>query len=299
MTAPPVVVVGDLMVDVVAVAGGPLAHASDTEAQVRWSGGGAGANVAAWLAWLGREVALVARAGGDVAGRGAVAELAEAGVDVRVAADPERATGTCVVLVDPAGERTMLPDRGANLALTPADLPDDLWRPGAHLHLSGYTLLHPGPRAAGLAALERARAARMTISVDPASVAPLRAVGANALLAWVAGADVLLPNRDEARELTAEADPAEAARALVRRARVREVVVTGGRDGALWTDGEAVVAVPAPQAAAVDTTGAGDAFAAGWLAARAAGADPDAALRAACAAGAEAVGRPGARPPAR
>jgi sugar/nucleoside kinase (ribokinase family) len=291
------VVAGDLMVDVVAAAAAPLAHASDTEARVRWTGGGAAANVAAWLAAQGAPVALVARAGDDVAGRAAVAELREGGVDARVTVDPGRATGTCVVVIGADGERTMLPDRGANLALAPGDLPAPLFAAGNHLHLSGYVLLHDGPRAAGLAALERARAAGMTISVDPASAAPLRATGVERVLGWIAGADALLPNLDEARVLTGEDAPEAAARALAARAGAREVVVTLGADGALWTDGHDVARASAPGGVAVvDTTGAGDAFAAGWLAARRTGAAPPDALAAACALGARAVARPGARP---
>jgi sugar/nucleoside kinase (ribokinase family) len=292
-----VVAVGDLMVDVVAAAAAPLAHASDTEARVRWTGGGAAANVVAWLAEQGVGVALVARAGDDVAGRGAVAELREAGVDVHVGVDGARATGTCVVVIGADGERTMLPDRGANLALAPDDLPAQLFTRGNHLHLSGYVLLHDGPRAAGLVALDHAREAKMTISIDPASAAPLRAAGVERVLEWIAGADTLLPNLDEARVLTGEDDPEAAARALAARAHAREVVVTLGPGGALWTDGTAVVRVPAPPVAdVVDTTGAGDAFAAGWLAARARGADPTTALTVACALGARAVSRAGARP---
>jgi sugar/nucleoside kinase (ribokinase family) len=294
---PTVVAVGDLMVDVVAAAAGPLAHASDTEAHVRWTGGGAAANVAAWLAAQGAPVALVARAGDDVAGRGAVAELRDAGVDVHVTVDPDRPTGTCVVVIGADGERTMLPDRGANLALAPEDLPGALLVAGNHLHLSGYVLLHDGPRPAGLCALHHAREAGMTISIDPASAAPLRACGVARVLEWIAGADVLLPNGDEARVLTGEADPEAAARALVGLSGAREVVVTLGAGGALWTDGDAVVRAAAPPVAAVvDTTGAGDAFAAGWLGARLAGAAPEAALGAACALGARAVARAGARP---
>jgi sugar/nucleoside kinase (ribokinase family) len=175
MTAPPIVVVGDLMVDVVAAAAAPLAHASDTDARVRWTGGGAAANVAAWLAEAGVPVTLVSRVGDDLAGRAAVGELRDAGVDAHVAVDPVRGTGTCVVVIGADGERTMLPDRGANLALAPADLPADHFVAGAHLHLSGYVLLHDGCRPAGLAALAGARAAGMTVSVDPASAAPLRA----------------------------------------------------------------------------------------------------------------------------
>src|SRR3954468_15024803 len=161
------------MVDVVAAAAAPMAHASDTEARVRWTGGGAAANVAAWLAVQAEEGAPVARRGDDVAVRGAVAELCDAGVDAHVVLDGERATGTCVVVIGADGERTMLPDRGANLALAPDDLPAALFAAGNTLHLIGYVLLHDGPRAAGLCALDQAREAGMTISIDPASAAPL------------------------------------------------------------------------------------------------------------------------------
>jgi sugar/nucleoside kinase (ribokinase family) len=275
-----VVVVGDLMTDVVAWASAPLAHASDTPAQITTHPGGGGANVAARLAEAGVPVLLVARAGNDPAGRTAVDDLRAAGVRTSVAVDPMRPTGTCVVIVEPTGERTMLPDRGANALLSPADLPVDEFAPGGHLHLSGYTLLDRGSRSAGLVALEHARAAEMTVSVDPASAAPIREAGARAFLGWVAQADVLLPNLEEAIELTGARDPEAAAWALARGG--REVVITLGVDGALWSDGEQVVRAEAADApAAVDSTGAGDAFTAGWLAARLGGAEPPEALAAA------------------
>jgi sugar/nucleoside kinase (ribokinase family) len=115
--ARPVVVLGDLMVDVVARMSAPLAVGSDTPAQVRARPGGAGANVASWLAVAGVPVTLVARAGDDAAGRGAVERLRGHGVTASVALDQDRPTGTCVVLVAPGGERSMLPDPGANAAL--------------------------------------------------------------------------------------------------------------------------------------------------------------------------------------
>jgi sugar/nucleoside kinase (ribokinase family) len=284
-----IVVAGDVMSDVVATLGGPIAHGSDSPARIVQRGGGAAANVAVWLARAGADVTLIARVGDDVAGRMTVEGLRADGVDARVTIDDVLPTGTCVVLVEPGGERTMLPDAGANAALAPAPLPED----ARHLHVAGYALLHPGSRPAALALMADARAAGLTVSVDPSSAAPLARTGPRAFLEWVAGTDLLLPNRDEAAVLTGAADPEAAARALV--AHAREVVVKLGAGGALWTDGarvERAAAVPVPEA---DTTGAGDAFAAGLLAARAAGAGPREQLRAGCALAARAVARAGAR----
>jgi sugar/nucleoside kinase (ribokinase family) len=289
-----VVVVGDLMSDVVAWASTPLAHASDTPAQITTHPGGSGANVAARLAEAGVPVLLVARAGNDPAGRASVEDLRAAGVRTSVAIDPVRPTGTVVVIVEPTGERTMLPDRGANAALTPADLPVEELRAATHLHLSGYTLLDPGSRAAGLVALEHAREAGLSVSVDPASAAPLEAAGARAFLDWVVHADVLLPNLEEAVVLTGARDPEAAAWALARGG--RDVVITLGADGALWSNGEQVVRAAAAAAPApIDSTGAGDAFTAGWLAARLDGAEPAEALAAANELAARTLGAAGAR----
>ena len=285
----PVLVVGDLMVDVVAAVDEPITYGSDADAHVRFSGGGGGANVAAWLATGGADVTLVSRVGEDLAGRGAVDELRALGVDVRPAIDRERPTGTCVVVVTPDGERTMLPDRGANDALGSGDVGDALLVPGGHLHLSGYVLLHEGSRPAGLDVLARARRAGMTVSVDPASAAPLRSCPA--FLEWVQGVDTLLPNRDELAVLSGTDDTDAGARALA--AVVGEVVVKLGGEGAAWTDGASVERVPALDVPATDTTGAGDAFAAGLLAARLAGAGPADALRAGCRLAAQAVGKAG------
>jgi ribokinase len=275
-----VVVIGDLMTDVVAWASGPLAHASDTPSQITMHPGGGGANVAARIATLGVPTLLVARTGNDLAGRTAVAELRADGVETHIAVDPVRATGTVVVIVEPTGERTMLPDRAANAALAPADLPVDELRAATHLHLSGYTLLAPGSRAAGLVALEHARQAGISVSVDPASAAPIEAAGPRAFLDWVANADMLLPNLEEAMALTGARGPEAAAWALARGG--RDVVITLGASGALWSAGEQVVRAAAADAPApVDSTGAGDAFTAGWLAARLGGAEPAEALAAA------------------
>ena len=257
------VVLGDVMVDVVARASGEIARGSDTPARVSVSGGGSAANVAAWAAALGTPVTLVCRVGDDERGRAAVDELAAGGVQVDADVDSERPTGTCVVLVEPGGERTMLPDPGANDAPLP-QIPL-----GDHLHVVGYVLLRDTPRASALAAIERARAAGMTVSVDPSSWALIRP-GA------IPDVDLLLPNEREAAVL-GERDG---------------MVLKLGAAGARWGS----VRVPAVPVEVIDTTGAGDAFAAGFLGAFLAGASRHDSLSAGCAAAARVVAQVGARP---
>ncbi|MCZ2827203.1 MULTISPECIES: carbohydrate kinase family protein [unclassified Modestobacter] len=294
MTAPPVVVVGDVCTDVVVLLAGAPAPGSDRPASIVTRGGGAGANVAAHLAALGTPVLFAGCVGTDVAGESLCRELAAAGVDLAVRAVDAASTGTIISLVEPGGERSMLADRGANLALRPADVPAPA--PGGHLHLSGYTLLDAAPRAAGLAALAAAQLAGCTTSVDPASTGPLTGYGVDRWLSDTATVTLLLPNAAEARLLTGCADPEAAARELA--ARYPVVVVSLGADGALWAAGELLVHRPAHAVTVVDTTGAGDALTAGVLAAwtAASGApDPAAALEAGLAWAATVVGRPGAR----
>ena len=264
------VVLGDLMVDVVARIKGPpapLARGSDTPAEITLAGGGSAANVAAWAAALGKRVSLACRIGDDDHGGAAVDDLVDLGVRVNATIDDHRPTGTCVVLVEPGGERTMLPDPGANDA--PADVPDDWLVPGGHLHVVGYALLRDGARPGALDAIGRARTARMTVSVDPSSWALIRREA-------IPRVDLVLANEREAEVLGHRDD----------------MVVKLGAAGARWGD----VHVPAEPVEVVDTTGAGDAFAAGLLTARLSGADRAAALKAGCAAAARAVSQVGARP---
>ncbi|WP_433533431.1 carbohydrate kinase family protein [Micromonospora sp. CA-263727] len=289
-------VVGDVITDVLAVLAAPLAAGSDTPAAIRLTGGGQAANTASWLAAQGVPVTLVGAVGRDAAGEDRIAELTAAGVDCAVERIAGCATGTVIVLA--AGdERTMITERGANVRLRPghvdaalAGAPD-----AAHLHLSGYTLLDADSRPAGLHALAAARERGLTTSVDAASAAPLRAVGAAAFLSWVREVDLLLVNTDEATVLAGGLDPAAQGRALV--AVARQVVVKRGGAGATWVDRAGTRATsPARRVAVIDVTGAGDAFAAGLLAAGLAGATPEAALERATDLGAAAVSQIGARP---
>lgn len=282
-----IVCVGDLMVDVVAQLPGPLATGSDTPATVTLHGGGAAANVAAWLAALGEDATFVGRVGDDTAGRDAIAELIGGGVRCVVALDRERPTGMCIVLVDPSGERTMVPSIGANAGLgeNAFELADD-----ARLaYVSGYALLAPGSRPFALDSIAAARAAGVPIAVDAASSAPLAL--AREFARWVGSEVLLLANEDEARVLTGYDDPEQAARDLGNR--FGEAVVKCGAAGAVHSSG---AATPAREVEVIDSTGAGDAFAAGFLAARLAGAAVEDALAGGVACATRAITRVGARP---
>jgi sugar/nucleoside kinase (ribokinase family) len=190
-----------------------------------------------------------------------------------------------VVLVGPDGQRTMLPDHGAGALLRPEDLPVDLVHESQHLHLSGYVLLNPRSRDAGLAMLATARTAGLTTSVDPQSAALLNDPAG--FLEWIRGVDLLLPNTDELARLSSAADPLDF---------VGAIAVTAGATGATWIDRTRTVSVPAEQVSCVDSTGGGDAFNAGLLLAWLAGEPPEIALRAGVSAATKAVRAVGATP---
>jgi sugar/nucleoside kinase (ribokinase family) len=293
-----IVVVGDLMTDTVAHAALPLARGSDTPATVSMHGGGSGANLAAWLAADGAEVAFVGRRGADIAGRNRDMELMGYGVDARLVMDPDRPTGTCVVMVTHKGDKTMLSDPGANSALSPDDLPQDLFMPGNHLHVSGYTLLNEGSRPAALAAFSLAQHAGMSVSVDGASAAPLERIGAEPFLHMTSGPTTLLfVNADQARVLTGRDQADQAARVLT--AWYPQVVIKLGSEGALfYANGrpESCRVPGPPTERLIDGTGAGDAFCAGFLPAWLDKKPPDEALASGCRLAARALNLVGARP---
>ncbi|MEO6821448.1 MAG: sugar kinase [Candidatus Nanopelagicales bacterium] len=286
-----IVVIGDVMADVVARTDVAPRLGTDTDGHVSSSGGGSGANTACWLAYLGHPVSFIGTVGADPFGVAARDLLEGSGVDVRLRVDPTRATGICVVLVGPDRERTMIPDAGANRTLSVADLAEDLFVAGDHLHVSGYSLLRPGSRAAALVALRRAHEHQMTTSLDAASAGPIADVGAARVLPWLIDVDLLLANGDEARALSAGLPDGVALDALG-----ADVVVKLGSGGASWSRDGASVAAPALLVPVVDTTGAGDAFAAGFLPTYLEGSGPAAALHEGVRTAALAVSRTGARP---
>ena len=303
-----VLVVGDIATDVLVLADGPRAAGTDTPSRIEERDGGQGANQARWLAAEGVHAGLAARVGR--AGRARwERSLRAAGVVPFLTGDAARPTGRIVVLVDPVtGERDMFSDRGAGAALTARDLARGLTSTRRWVHVSGYALFGEHGTAVMGAVRRSAEARGLGISVDPASSAELSRFGVERFLALVSGVDLLLPNLDEARLLTGAAagDAGTAAAALLEVART--VVVTDGAAGAVsastsrspstptWTrKARTVSAVEVDRV--VDTTGAGDAFAAGYLAALLDGSDAAACLTRGSRAAARAVGTVGAQPP--
>jgi ribokinase len=287
---------GDLMVDVVARLFGPLQEGSDSPGVIAYVGGGSAANTAAWLTRVAETAVFVGAIGDDAAGQSQVESLHRLGVDVRFRVDRTRPTGTCLVLVAPTGERTMVPDPGANLSLLEHDVPVEEFRSGDHLHVSGYALLRDS-RDAALHAISAAGDAGLTVSVGAASSAPLTQLGADAFLAMLPPHVLLFANEREAAVLARlEAGADELARRLAHP--TREVVVTAGSGLAAWSDGSSVETMAAEplDRPELDTTGAGDAFAAGFLAARARHAAPSVCLRDGHALAAAACRTTGGRP---
>jgi sugar/nucleoside kinase (ribokinase family) len=291
---PRVVVVGDLLYDMLAKVDGEVRLGIDTFTPIRAAGGGSGANAAAWLAASGVETHFVGRVGDDVFGRFLENELREAGVRTHLARDPSLATGKVFVLVDGVGERTMITDRGAVEKLGPEDIPISLFS-GGHLHLVGYTFSGGSRRETAFEALRLAREAGMTISVDPSAVPMLEDIGPDRFLAWTHAADLCFPNLEEGSLLAVAEDPDRIAEELLDH--YPAVVLKLGAEGARYADAEGRRSrVPATPARATDTTGAGDALCAGFLAAWLAGAGPEAALRRGVRFAARAVEQVGGRP---
>jgi sugar/nucleoside kinase (ribokinase family) len=277
-------VIGDLVEDVVVWTGTSSRHGTDNPAVITHSRGGSAANVAARSAML-APTRFVGRVGDVATGAWLTAALDATGVDVRVQRGGR--TGTVVIIVDPAdGERTMYPDRAAAAELEPVD----------HRWLVGTTLLHvpaygftADPAAASiLAAIEQVRRRGARLSVDVSAVTVVEEYGLERfreLLDRLAP-DVLLANTDEAAVLGLGGRWSPPGGVVV--------VKDGPRPARVLAEGRCESVPAVTVAGPRDTTGAGDAFAAGFLTAWMSGADPVASCRSGHEAAAQVLDAPGA-----
>jgi sugar/nucleoside kinase (ribokinase family) len=257
--------IGDLILDVIVLPDGPLAPDADTPATVRLAAGGQAANVAAWASALGARSRLICKRGTDVSTTLASAELTRHGVEI-CGPVVEGRGGVVVSVRNSHGQRTMASDRGAASLLHATEL-DPVWvRDCDTLHVSGYCLLSKPMAEAAVAAARLAR----RVSVDLASAGDIARVGAGRFTERVAALGPAIVFATEAE-----------------RAAVPDLdatwVIKLGALGARFPEGT----YPARPATPVDTTGAGDALAAGYLAG-----GPECALEAA----ARCVRRVGAMP---
>jgi ribokinase len=273
-----VVVVGDVMLDVVVKPDTDVAPTSDTPSHVRLSRGGAAANVAEALARARHDVVYVGACGSDLTAQLFEDALRKAGVEVALERI-DSTSGVVVALVDGAGQRAMMTDRGANSRLGLAHVLRQLDRPFDHLHVSGYTLLDPTTTDVGCHALARARELGRSTSVDVCSVAPLIEMTPAAFLKATGGASFLFANEEEALTLSGDTDVNAAIERLGQD--FNEVVVTQGESGARARGDDVSHEVSSASDVVVDTTGAGDAATGAYLAIRLGGGSIDQALEAA------------------
>jgi sugar/nucleoside kinase (ribokinase family) len=288
-------VIGDLVVDVVLRPERPLEHGSDVPGRVAFTQGGSAATAARWLSRLGARSSLVTAVGRDAAGRALVDALRGDGVTPRVTRVAGARTGRIGVLVAPDGERSFVQDRAAALQLGPDDLKTSWFARADAVHLPVYSLLDEPLSLAGRRAIELGRSEHAAISVDLASIGPLLARGrrsARALIAEIAP-DILFATAAEAEALlgryAVDGLLDVAAIAVVKRGPKGATVLA--RDG----DQHLRFEVATTPIAATDTTGAGDAFDAGflvgWFTSRAAGRSLPASLQRAALAGHRAAAR--------
>jgi ribokinase len=244
---------GDVMLDVIVRLEEPLAPGGDVRAATRAGAGGQAANVAAWAAALGARARCVAKRGDDPTGELLARELTDRGVEL-VGPVAAGATGIVVSIVGADGERALASDRGVAPSLEPGEL-EPSWFDCDVLHVSGYALLRQPIADAALVAAGMARTRAARVSVDVAAWTEIRRFGPRefrALLDEIAP-DVLFATEAEWEILGGAYLTAPTG------------VIKRGPRGATVVTEDARLDLSPVEGDVVDTTGAGDAFAAGFL----------------------------------
>jgi sugar/nucleoside kinase (ribokinase family) len=285
--------IGDLALDVISQLKEPINYGNDTASRISSHPGGQAANVATWITRTHSKAQLVARVGNDPVGFALISDLDKYGVEHMNLMHSGRPTGVVVILVDSNGERTMFPDNGANADLEVSDLPplDDV----DGVYLSGYALLDFRSREAVLSMINKIKAAGIPIYFDPTTTGAMKIVSHDEVLSWVSLMDGILLNSEEALYLGDAKDVETAEKNLTSFTPL--VVIKLGSRGAMAVHNSTIAKVSAVTTSVVDTTGAGDSFAAGFIPKWLETNDLEAALSAGTALAAKCVAAVGARPP--
>ena len=260
-----VLCIGDVMLDVVtkiAVMPKDINYGSDTASEISTHGGGAAGNVASWLSQTNVQATIIGHVGDDAAGAALISEFDVLGVRHENLTIAGARSGVVVVLVDPTGERTMFPDNGANSGLHIGDLPNlDGFEA---VYISGYSPLDTQSRDGIKQMIAKISSAQIPIYFDPASVGAMKDVDIDEVKSWLPLMTVLLLNEEEAIYLTGESELEKALDQLL--IPCQTVVIKRGSHGAIGKSrGSESISIPAHDATVVDTTGAGDSFAAGFI----------------------------------
>lgn len=253
-------VIGDINVDVITLLSGPLQKNTDTTSVNAITLGGSTCNIAVWLTHLGVTADLVGAIGDDVLGTWVITQLQAFGVsDENIKSLAHTRTGTCVILVDETGARSMMPDFGANILQNFDQQLENLINESDIVVMSAYSFLRSESRKFALDVLEFVERASARMVIDAASSSPIANAGADKVRKYLSRADLVLANEDEFAALAAGA-------ADNWTSEFKNLIVKRGERGALWLyRGQEVATVKAEDVKVLDTTGAGDAFCAGLL----------------------------------
>lgn len=265
MKKPRIVCIGDLMLDVVVRATVELDSGTDVPGTVRFRAGGSAGNTCRTFVRLGGAAALVCATGNDSLAKRLVSAYRASGVTVH-AVTTRGSTPRLAAVIAPNGERSFVTERGVADSLRVSVLKDAWFARADVIHLPAYSLLRPPLSEASLHAASLIRARGALVSVDLASRAPLLAAGADNGLRAVRAASphVLFSNLDEVRAVVGR----RGARRLLDVAPLIVVKLGPGGCQLVWhgKSGSVIeMEVAAKPLAATDTTGAGDAFDAGFL----------------------------------
>ena len=282
-----IIFVGDVMQDILISHKDEIAFGSDTQANIKIQGGGSATNAAVWASTQNLEVGLVARIGDDQTGKIILEELNRPNLNLNLVETNGVSSGSCAILIDATGERSMFPDPGANIFLTSNDVPKEWFEQAEIIHISAYSLLRKNTKNAIGEIIKIAKENGLKTSVDVASSQPLIDNDGFNALNDLAPWDYLFANKDEAEVL---GDITKI------KSLCKNLILKQGSKESLWIKEDFEIKDVPEKVEIVDLIGAGDAFAAGFLVSVINKETPQNTLKNANQLGAKAVGISGARP---